>query len=66
MSLLRIHEFEIVADNAHDAEARILRRGNALISGEELLHFLLFAGLRVLTDGVELVFDRQPYALALN
>jgi hypothetical protein len=56
VAIAGIHELEVVTDDTHDAEARILRRRNALIPGEELLHFLLFTGLRVLIDGVELVF----------
>src|SRR6266702_406492 len=55
IAIAGIHEFDIMADHANDSETRVFRRGDALISGEEFLHFLLFAGLRMMVGGVELI-----------
>lgn len=50
-----VHKFDIVSDNTQYAEMRVFRCGQTLKPGEELLHFLLLAGLGVLIGGIEFV-----------
>jgi hypothetical protein len=66
IAIAGIHEFDVMADHAHDAETRILRRGHALISGEEFLHLLLFTGLRVQVDGVEFILRQATIRIGLE
>jgi hypothetical protein len=61
-----IHKFDIMADHAHNAETGVLRRGDALISGEEFLHLLLFAGLRMLIGSVEFIFRQAAIRIGLE
>ena len=50
-----IHKFDVMADNLHYTEMSAFRSRDALKSGEEFLHFLLFACLGVLIGGIKFV-----------
>ena len=56
IAICSIHEFNIMSDDLHYTEMSAFRCGNALKTGEEFLHFLLFACLGVLIGGIEFVF----------
>src|SRR5580692_10578632 len=51
-----IHEFHVMSLRPQYAKPRILWRGKAFEALEVLLHFLAFAGLRVLIGRIEFIF----------
>jgi hypothetical protein len=63
IAIARIDEFHVMSDDAHNAETRILRCRDALIAREEFLHLLLFASLRVLIGGVELILRQAAISI---